>query len=62
MLRNRDVAYGLVLIWAYLGILLRQTSTDGLAGRYPMIIAAVVASLAVYLGAEAFILSRRRTR
>ena len=41
MVRNRDVAYGLVLIWAYLGILIRQTSD--LAGQYPMIIAAVVA-------------------
>ena len=30
MLRNRDIAYGLVLIWAYPGILLRQTSADGL--------------------------------
>lgn len=56
MLRNRDVAYGLVLIWAYIGILIRQTST--LDGQYPMIIAAVVASLLVFLGAEA-ILARR---
>lgn len=57
MLRNRDVAYGLVLIWAYLGILIRQTSD--LAGQYPMIIAAVVFSLMVYLIAEALILRRR---
>ena len=59
MLRNRDVAYGLVLIWAYLGILLRQTSADGLDGRYPAIIAAVVASLLVYVAAEVFIVRRR---
>lgn len=57
MLRNRDVAYGLVLIWAYLGILIRQTSD--LAGQYPMIIAAVVFSLMVYLIAEALIVRRR---
>jgi hypothetical protein len=57
MLRNRDVAYGLVLIWAYLGILIRQTSD--LAGQYPMIIAVVVFSLVVYLIAEALILRRR---
>ena len=59
MLRNRDVAYGLVLIWAYLGILLRQTSADGLDGRYPAIIAAVVASLLIYVAAEVFIVRRR---
>lgn len=59
MVRNRDVAYGLVLIWAYLGILLRQTSADGLAGRYPAIIAAVVASLAIFCAAEVWIVRRQ---
>lgn len=61
MLRNRDVAYGLVLIWAYLGILLRQTSADGLDGRYPAIIVAVVASLVIFVGAEAVVLRGRRS-
>ena len=60
MLRNRDVAYGLVLIWAFAGILIRQTSAEGLAGQYPAIIAAVVASLVVYLIGEAWILRQRR--
>ncbi len=60
MLRNRDVAYGLVLIWAFIGILIRQTSADGLAGKYPAIIAAVVLSLAVYLIAEVLVVRRRR--
>lgn len=59
MLRNRDVAYGLVLIWAYIGILLRQTAADDFAGRYPGIIGAVIASLVVYVVAEAAILRRR---
>lgn len=58
MLRNRDIAYGLVLIWAYLGILLRQNSD--LAGEYPMIIAAVVLSLVVFVGAEALVMRRHR--
>lgn len=57
MLRNRDVAYGLVLIWAFTGIVIRQTSDLG--GQYPAIIAAAVASLVVFLVAEALILRRR---
>ena len=61
MLRNRDVAYGLVLIWAFIGILIRQTSSAELAGKYPAIIAAVIVSLVVYLIGEAWILRRRRT-
>jgi len=61
MLRNRDVAYGLVLIWAFTGILIRQTSSDGLGGKYPAIIAAVVVALFVYLISEVWIVRRRRT-
>jgi cell division protein FtsW (lipid II flippase) len=60
MVRNRDAAYGLVLIWAFVGILIRQTSADGFAGRYPAIIAAVIASLVIYVAAEVAIFRRRK--
>lgn len=60
MIRNRDVAYGLVLIWAYAGILLRQTSADGFNGRYPEIVAAVIASLVIFVLTEAMILRRHQ--
>jgi len=60
MVRNRDMAYGLVLIWAFVGILIRQTSADGFAGRYPAIIAAVIASLVIYVAAEVAINRRRK--
>lgn len=59
MLRNRDVAYGLVLMWAFAGILIRQLSSDGLGGHYPTIIAAAVASLAIFLVAEVIVLRLR---
>ncbi len=61
-LRNRDVAYGLVLIWAFTGILIRQTSADALAGRYPGVIVAVVVSLLVFVVAEAVVLRRPVTQ
>jgi hypothetical protein len=56
MLRNADVAYGLVLIWAFAGILLRQVSV--LEGRYPAIIAAVVAALVAFVIAEVLVIRR----
>jgi hypothetical protein len=56
MLRNRDVAYGLVLIWAYIGILARQTSAGSLDGRYPQIITAVAAALVIFVIAAALVL------
>ena len=60
-LRNRDLAYGLVLIWAFTGILIRQVSADGLDGRYPAVIGAVVASLLVFVAAGAVVLRQRRS-
>lgn len=56
MLRNRDVAYGLVLIWAYIGIFARQTSAGGLDGRYPQINTAVAAALVIFVIAAALVL------
>ena len=35
MLRNRDLAYGLVLVWAFVGILIKHTSQTGFGGQYP---------------------------
>ena len=61
VLRNRDVAYGLVLLWAYTAILVRQTSAAGLDGRYPGVIAAVIGSLAIFLAAEVLVVRRSRT-
>jgi hypothetical protein len=59
MLRNRDIAYGLVLIWAFVGILIRQTSD--FSGRYPAVIAAAAVSLAVFIAAGLLVLRRRKT-
>jgi hypothetical protein len=38
MRKDRNIAYGLVLIWAYAGILLKHLSTDGFSGQYQGII------------------------
>jgi hypothetical protein len=63
MVRNRDVAYGIVLIWAFAGILLRQTSaaTGGFDGRYPAIIGAAIVSLVLFAAAEVWLLRTGRT-
>jgi len=56
MLKNRDVAYGLVLIWAYAGILIKHTSTNGFSGQYPNVIYAAIASIILLLAAVIYIL------
>ena len=59
MLRNRDIAYGLVLLWAFTGILIKHLSPDGFAGAYPAVIATTIACLAAFLAAEVFIWRKR---
>ena len=54
MIRNRDIAYGLVLIWAYAGILIKHLAANGFAGRYPEVYAIVIACLALLLIALAW--------
>jgi hypothetical protein len=61
MLRNRDLAYGAVLVWAYTAILVRQLSTNGYDGGYPRIVTTVILCLAVFVVAAAAILVRRRS-
>ena len=62
MLRNRDIAYGLVIVWAYAGILLKHTSSEGLAGQYPAVITTTTVCIFVLLLAEAYILMAARKR
>jgi hypothetical protein len=44
-LKDKNIAYGAVFIWAYLGILLKHTSAGGFDGQYQSIIATVVICL-----------------
>jgi len=48
-LKNRDIAYGLVIIWAYSGILMKHLSSDGFAGKYGNVIMTVIVSLIIAL-------------
>jgi hypothetical protein len=48
MRKDKKVAYGLVLVWAYLGILQKHTSKSGFDGQYPLIIITVIVCLALF--------------
>ena len=49
MRQDKNIAYGLVLVWAYLGILLKHVSVGGFGGQYPGIIATVIGCLALFV-------------
>ena len=50
-LKHRDVAYGLVIVWAYIGILIKHLMDkplpDGFSSQYPAVIVTVIVSLVV---------------
>jgi hypothetical protein len=62
MLKNRDIAYGLVIVWAYAGIWLRHTSSEGFGGQYPAVITTTIACIVLLLLAEAYLLISKRKK
>lgn len=49
LFKNRDIAYGLVLIWAYLGIYIKHSSTSGFSNQYPAVMYTVIACIAIFI-------------
>jgi len=49
ILKDKNLAYGLVLIWAYLGILLKHLSQAGFAGRYVSVIITIIICIGLFL-------------
>ncbi len=49
MNKDNSFVYGLVLVWAYLGILLKHLSIDGFAGQYPIIIYTLIICLVIFV-------------
>lgn len=61
ILRDRDIAYGLVLVWAYLGIWIKHTSDSGFNGAYPAVSTTALVGIAAFLVAGAVVILRRRS-
>lgn len=60
ILRDRDIAYGLVLVWAYLGIWIKHNSEAGFGGAYPAVGGTALVGIAAFLVAGAVVVLRRR--
>lgn len=54
MLKNRNLGYGIAVIWAYIGILIKHTSKNGFGGKYPFIILVLILCIIVLLIAEVY--------
>jgi hypothetical protein len=48
MHKDKNIAYGLVLVWAYSWILFKHLSSSGFDGKYPAVIATVIVCLVLF--------------
>ncbi len=55
ILKNKDAAFGLVIAWAYAGILIKHLSQTGFGGEYPSVISAAIVSIAAIIISIVFI-------
>jgi hypothetical protein len=62
MFRFKSVAYGLVIIWAYLGIVIKHTSASGFAGQYPSVIMITIISLVALVAGELYLIFAGRNK
>ena len=60
ILKNIDIAYGLVIIWAYVGILIKHTSASGFSNQYMGVITTVIVCIVLLIIAEIYLFSKRR--
>lgn len=62
MLKDRNLAYGLVFVWAYSGILLKHLSDSGFAGQYPNIIISVITCIGLLVLGAIYLLFMKRSK
>lgn len=53
--KNRDIVYALVFLWAYTGILIKHTSSSGFAGQHTVVISTVIISIILLILALVYI-------
>lgn len=62
IIRNKDLAYGLPVIWAYIGIYIKHISPKGWDAQYSSIIFVTVASIVLLAITEIYVLVNLRKR
>jgi hypothetical protein len=60
MLKDNNIAYGLVLVWAYSGILYKHLSVSGFDGEYPNIVISVIACIGLFVLGIVYLLFNKR--
>ncbi|MGB5823004.1 MAG: hypothetical protein WBH44_02940 [Proteocatella sp.] len=56
LLKNQNIEYGLVLIWAYFGIYIKHTSAAGFSGKYMAVIYTVILCMVIFAITNVYVL------
>lgn len=55
----KSLAYGFVLIWAYIGIIIKHLSPDKFDGKYPSVIVTAIVGILFIIGAQILLILAR---
>jgi len=59
ILRNKDYAYGLVILWAYAGIQIKHVSPTGFNSMYPAVMITTIAAMVLVTVAEVIAITKK---
>ncbi len=59
ILRNKDYPYGLVILWAYAGIVIKHVSATGFNSMYPAVIITTIAAMVLVVVAEVIAMTKK---
>lgn len=60
MVNNKDIAYGLAIIWAYAGILIKHLSPTGFNGQYNAVMITAIGSIVVLALTAVFLVAANK--
>ena len=58
-IKERNLFYGLVPIWAYFGIYLKHTSASYFNNNYPSVVVIVIICIAIFIGVDGYLLAKK---
>jgi hypothetical protein len=59
ILRNKDYPYGLVILWAYAGIVIKHVSSTGFNNMYPAVLITTIAAMVLVVVAEVIAITKK---
>lgn len=60
MLKDKNIPYGLVFVWAYIGIIAKHSMASGFAGMYPEVIWTTAICILLFVAIQSLMIFRKK--